>query len=422
MPKIDPYGRSDIGKKRDNNEDYSKYFEPKESRVLNQSGRLFVVADGMGGHQQGEKASSFAVETLLKVYYEAPDIPPEKRLRDIIKQINQKLIEYSEKNLPRGERTGTTLVAAVVRKGKLQIANVGDSRAYLIRDGRVRQITRDHSLVAEMVRAGTLSEAEARESKFRNRLSRSVGGSPNLEVDIHPPIRLRRGDIVLLCTDGLTGYVSEKDMLQSADGNAKEIAERLIGLANERGGADNITASVIRYGEPLQLPLGLTVRKLSLIGAGILTLAAFVFLGWFTASNWTSIFPPPTQTPSPTVTASPSATTSPTSTFTPTVDLTQTLVTPVSETLTPEITQTPEPPPPVSIETPTSSGLVNCAYTVLSGDFVNRIAGNFGVASEQIFRENGTQEDMGKILAGETLIIEGVTVEVCTQNNGVVRP
>lgn len=420
MTIIDPYNRSDIGKKRDNNEDYSRYFEPKESHALNQSGRLFVVADGMGGHQQGEKASSFAVETLLKVYYEAPEIPPEKRLRDIIKQINQKLIEYSEKNLPRGERTGTTLVAAVVRQGKLLVANVGDSRAYLIRDGQIRQITRDHSLVAEMVRAGTLSEAEARESKFRNRLSRSVGGSPNLEVDIHPPIRLRRGDIVLLCTDGLSGYVSEKDILQSADGNAKEIAERLIGLANERGGADNITASVIRYGEPLPLKFGLTVRKLSLIGAGILTLAAFVFLGWFTASNWTSIFPPPTQTPSPTATASPSATVSPTVTFTPTVDLTQTLVTPVSGTPTPEITQSPE--PAVSTEAPTSSGLANCAYTVLSGDYVNRIAGKFGVAPEQVFRENGTQEDMGNIVSGETLIIKGVTAEVCAQNNGVVRP
>ncbi len=420
MPKINSYFRSDIGKKRDNNEDNSGAFEPQDSRELNQSGRLFIVADGMGGHQQGEKASSFAVETLLKVYYEAPEIPPEKRLRDIIKQINQKLIEYSEKNLPRGERTGTTLVAAVVRKGKLLIANVGDSRAYLIRDGNVKQITRDHSLVAEMVRAGTLSEAEARESKFRNRLSRSVGGSPNLDVDIHPPIRLRRGDIILLCTDGLTGYVSEKDILESMHGDTKDIAERLISLANERGGADNITASVIRYGEPLPLPFELTVRKLSLIGAGILTLAAFVFLGWFTASNWISIFPPPTPTPSPSVTAFPSPTASPTSTFTPTVDLTQTLVTPVSETPTPEITQTPE--PPVSTEANTNSGLVNCAYTVLSGDYVNRIAGKFGVAPEQVFREGDVQNNMGEIFPGDILIIKGVSSEVCAQNNGVVRP
>ena len=421
MPKISSFFRSDIGKKRTNNEDRSDAFEPQDSRELNQSGRLFVVADGMGGHQQGEKASSFAVETLLKVYYEAPQIPPEKRLTDIIKQINLKLIEYSEKNLPRGERTGTTLVAAVVRQGKLLVANVGDSRAYLIRDGRVKQITRDHSLVAEMVRAGTLSEAEARESKFRNRLSRSVGGSPNLEVDIHPPIRLRRGDIVLLCTDGLTGYVSEKDILQSAHGSAEEIAERLIRLANERGGADNITASIIRYGELLLLPFGLTVRKLSLIGAGILTLAAFVFLGWFTASNWNLIFPPPTPTSSPTFTASPTATELPTFTFTPTLNLTQTLTTPVSVTPFPTMTET-STSSPVSTSPPQNSELVDCEYTVVSGDYANRIAGKFGVALEQIFREDNSQGNMSQIVAGETLIIKGVTTDICTQNNGVVRP
>lgn len=420
MPKINTYFRSDIGKKRDNNEDNSGAFEPQDKHQLNQSGRLFIVADGMGGHQQGEKASSFAVETLLKVYYEAPEISPEKRLRDIIKQINQKLIEYSEKNLPRGERTGTTLVAAVVRKGKLMVANVGDSRAYLIRDGKVKQITRDHSLVAEMVRAGTLSEAEARESKFRNRLSRSVGGSPNLEVDIHPPIHLRLGDIVLLCTDGLTGYVSEKDILEAAHGGAKDIAERLISLANERGGADNITASVVKYGEPLPLPFGLTLRKLAYIGAGILTLAAFALIGWFTASNWTLIFPSPTQTSSPTNTASPSATASPMSTFTPTVDSTQTAATPVGETPTSTVTEILE--PPVSIEEPTSSGLVNCAYTVVGGDYVNRIAGRFGVDSEQIFREGDVQENMSQIFPGDILIVKGVTTDICTQNNGVVRP
>ncbi len=419
MPKIDSYFRSDIGKKRSNNEDNSGAFEPQAPRELDQSGRLFIVADGMGGHQQGEKASSFAVETLLKVYNEAPDIPPEKRLRDIIKQINQKLIEYSEKNLPRGERTGTTLVAAVIRKGKLLIANVGDSRAYLIRDGNVKQITRDHSLVAEMVRAGTLSEAEARESKFRNRLSRSVGSSPKLEVDIHPPIRLRRGDIALLCTDGLTGYVSEKDILEAAHGDAKDIAERLISLANERGGEDNITASVVKYGEPLPLPFGLTLRKLAYISAGILTLGLFAFLGWFTASNWNLIFPSSTQTSSPTITASPSAKTTPTLTLTPTVDLTQTLITPVSETQFPTITQTPE-PPPLSTEAPANSGLVNCAYMVVSGDYVNGIAGKFGVVPEQIYRDNGTQENMSSIQVGEKLIIKGISMETCINGKGTV--
>lgn len=421
MPKIDSYFRSDIGKKRDNNEDYSKSYEPPTSRELNQSGRLYVVADGMGGHQQGEKASSFAVESLLKIYYEAPEIPPEKRLNDIIKQINLKLIEYSEKNLPRGEKTGTTLVVAVIRQGKLLVANVGDSRAYLIRNGKVKQITRDHSFVAEMVRAGTLSEAEARESKYRSRLSRSVGAAPELEVDIHLPTRLHRGDIILLCTDGLTGHVSEKDILQSAYGSARNIAERLISLANERGGTDNVTASVIKYGEPMALPFGLTMRKLALTGAGFLILAAFAFLGWFTVLNWNSIFLSPTQTLSITDTASPSATISPTFTFTSTVESTQTFTTPASETPSPTSAESPE-VLQNSTESSAVSGLVTCEYKVASGDFVNRIAGNFRVAPEKIFREDGTQDNMNLIFAGDTLIIRDVIADVCTQNNGVIRP
>lgn len=418
MPKIDSYFRSDIGKKRDNNEDYSKSYEPPTFRELNQSGRLYVVADGMGGHQQGEKASSFAVETLLKFYYEAPEIPPEKRLNDIIKQINLKLVEYSEKNLPRGEKTGTTLVVAVIRQGKFLVANVGDSRAYLIRDGKIKQITRDHSFVAEMVRAGTLSEAEARESKYRSRLSRSVGGAADLEVDIHPPTRLRRGDIILLCTDGLTGHVSEKDILQSVHGSAKDIAERLISLANERGGADNITASVIKYGETFSLPFGLTIRKLALVGTGILTLGAFAFLGWFTASNWTSIFPLPNQTSSPTLAASPSAAASFTLSFSPTVEPTLTLAPPATETPSPPINESPALP---STEPPLP-GVVVCEYVVAPGENVSLIAEKFGVGGEQVFREDGTQTDMGIIRVGEKLIINGITQDVCVNGGGTPRP
>ncbi|OQY90404.1 MAG: hypothetical protein B6D38_03685 [Anaerolineae bacterium UTCFX1] len=418
MPQIHSYNRSDIGKKRDNNEDYSKSYEPPTIRELNQSGRLYAVADGMGGHQQGEMASSFAVESLLKIYYEAPEIPPEKRLNDIVKQINLKLIEYSEKNLPRGEKTGTTLVVAVIRQGKLLVANVGDSRAYLIRAGQVKQITRDHSFVAEMVRAGTLSEAEARESKYRNRLSRSVGADPNLEVDILPVIRLQRGDIILLCTDGLTGYIPEEDILQAAHGSAKNIVERLIALANERGGADNITASIIKYGEPLALPFGLTLRKLALVGAGILTLVAFIFLGWIAVSNWTSIFPPPTQTSAPTFTASPSATTSPTLTLSPTIILNPTLATPAAETQAPPINESPALP---STELP-PPGVVDCKYIVAPGDYVNRIAGKFGVGGEQVFREDGTQTNMELIQVGETLIIKGITSDACVNGGGAPGP
>lgn len=406
---IDSYFRSDIGKNRANNEDSSGAFEPQSRRELIQSGRLYVVADGMGGHEQGEKASAYAVETLLKVYYQAPEIPPEKRLRDIIKQINQNLVAYAEKNLPRGEKTGTTLVAAVVRKGKLLVANVGDSRAYLLRDGSIKQITRDHTFVGELVRAGTITEEEARESKYRNRLSRSVGADSKLEVDIHTSIPLRRGDMVLLCTDGLTNYASSQDILNAAHGSPKEIAERLIRFANDRGGSDNVTVSVIKYGEKFSLPFALPIRKIALVGAGLLILAAFVFLGRFGASLWTDYLATSTPTATFTYTPSPSPTASPSTTSTPEM----------TETIQPTNTETAKPVD--SPEPPASVGLVDCDYLVIANDNVEKIAGKFGITSSQIFRQDGTQENMRLIFVGETLIIRGISNEACMNGGGIIR-
>lgn len=410
MPKIDSYFRSDIGKKRSNNEDFSGAFEPQKGRPLNQSGRLYVIADGMGGHQQGEKASAYAGETLLKIYYEAPEIPPERRLRDILKQVNQNLITYGEKNLPKGELTGTTMVTAVVRNGKLLVANVGDSRAYLLRGGKIRQITRDHSLVGELVRAGTITEAEARQSKYRNRLSRSIGTDPNLEVDIHPLVPLRSGDIILLCTDGLTQYASSQDILDAAHGNAKEIAERLIRFANERGGSDNITALVIQYGKKFAFPAAWPVRKFALIGAGMLMLAAFSFLAWWGASEWDT-YPNPTT---PTLTASALFTISPTPTASPSSTSTSIM----TETVQPSVSETPA--PTVSSETATISPLMECEYTVVSGDSTSVIAGKFEVTLDQVFRQDGTQENMSTIYPGEILIIKGILAETCANGGGSI--
>lgn len=403
MLTITSHSHSDIGKKRANNEDSYGAFEPKTRRELNQSGRLYVVADGLGGHERGEVSSKYAVETLLKVYYEASNIPPEKRLRDIIQQINQNLYAYAKENLGAGEKTGTTLVAAVVRNGKLLVANVGDSRAYLLRDGKIEQITRDHTLVGELVRAGTLTEEEARESKYRNRLSRSVGSDPKLEVDIHPPILLRRGDIVLLCSDGLTGYATPQDILGAAHGNPQEIVERLIRFANDRGGADNITVSAIKYGEKFTLPFALPIRRLALVGAGMLALAAFVLLGLFGASFLTDYLATPTPTVTATFTPSPSPTASP------------------SATSTPEITETTEPLFTETSTPPDISASVDCEYTVVSGDIAGRIASRFGAELVQVFRQNGSQDNMSAINPGDILVIRRITAETCTNGGGVIR-
>ena len=406
MPTIDSFFLTDPGQKRANNEDAVGTFEPKDSRQLKQSGRLYVVADGLGGHQFGERASQYAVENLLKLYFEAPDIPPEKRLRDIIQQVNQKLIATARRELASGEKMATTVVAAVVRGDTLQVANVGDSRAYLLRDGEMRQITRDHSFVGEMLRAGAITEAEAQQSKYRNRLTRSVGGGEaDLEVDVYPPIPLRRGDLILLCTDGLTQYATTEDLLAAASyGTAREIVERLVRFANTRGGSDNITASVIKYGKKSALP-ALPIKTLAAVGAGLLMLAVLVFLSWyvFVARPAASA-----ATPTPTASLVPTATLL----ASPTLEQTQTTVPLPSEIPLPETTTAPVPPPILPAD---------CDYVVKTGDSLSRIIKLFG--TDQIFRvdvrlPDPNQTPPEKILLGETLIIKGISNDVCVSGGG----
>ncbi len=375
----------------------------------------------MGGHEYGEKASALAVETLLKVYFEAPDIAPEKRLRDIIQQINQSLISFTKKNLQEGQKTATTVVAAVVRKNSLLVANVGDSRAYLIRDGKIRQITNDHSFVGEMVRAGTITEVEAQESKFKNRLSRSVGSDPKLEVELYPPIPLRQGDIILLCTDGLTQYATAQILLEAASvGTAKEIAERLIGFAKSKGGTDNITAAVIKYGKRSNLIGSKKFKVVSLALLGLLMLAVVSVLGWYMFAGSTGLFKQTaTPTASPSMTATLTATATPTFTSTPTV--TETPLLPVDQVQTQTASSTPGATlTPEIIDSPTINPLPNCEYVVIAGDAASNLAATFQTTIEQIFRQDDSQQDMNEIKTGEILIIKNISPEVCTNGGGVV--
>ena len=296
MPTIDSFFLTDPGQKRANNEDAVGTFEPKDSRQLKQSGRLYVVADGLGGHQFGERASQYAVENLLKLYFEAPDIPPEKRLRDIIQQVNQKLIATARRELASGEKMATTVVAAVVRGDTLQVANVGDSRAYLIRGrqaasdaptlvrqsikprpvffsvrvrlGRIlggkrprreenktvpeadlamQQLSYDHSVVADQIRAGKLTPLQALRSPKRNRLTQSL--TPRRK-EINPffyQAPFSSGDILLLCTDGLWGVVSEAIVQAVAlELPPQEAAEKLVALTLASGAPDNVTVVIAR--------------------------------------------------------------------------------------------------------------------------------------------------------------------------------
>lgn len=238
-----------IGRKKKNNEDYATFFIPEKETELQASGGLFVLADGVGGAAYGEVASKYAADLVLFEYFQNTNQEIGERLVQAFLKANQDIHQYAEES-GRYTKMATTLVAASIQDNKLIIANVGDSRAYLLRGGKIKQLTRDHSVVAEMVRNGEMSEEEAQVSSIRNRLSRSIGGQREVTVDLFPPIPLEIGDRILLCSDGLSRYATAENLLgMAASGKPDEVAKRLIKFANQQGGADNISVALIEMVE-----------------------------------------------------------------------------------------------------------------------------------------------------------------------------
>ena len=245
-------GVTDVGRVRTNNEDCFRIVESLD---------LFVLSDGMGGEAHGEVASALAVETIVKHCMEPGtdasalmgNMEPiwsekTKRLTSAVHLANKSIYEAAEAN-PEQHGMGATLTAAWIDGSKLSIAHVGDSRAYLLRSGNLQQLTSDHSLVAEQVRRGILTAAEAEESEMQSVLLRALGALPDVEVDTEEHILLAR-DILMLCCDGLTRMVTEPEIAGTlqAEPDPTIAAEKLVALANERGGVDNITVIVIRVG------------------------------------------------------------------------------------------------------------------------------------------------------------------------------
>lgn len=231
---------TDVGRKRRHNEDYVAWYEPSDPAALETSGRLYIVADGVGGQAAGEVASEYAVKKTLYAYYHSQEPDLGNRLQTVIDSANADVFAYTDMH-PEIGRMGTTLVAAVIRGTELVVANIGDSRAYLIRDGEIRQITQDHSLVAQLVEEGLLSPEEAVVHPKRNVLLRSLG----MDEDIHPDIfegHIQPDDRLLLCSDGLTIYLPDAEIASIVNQLPLDAAaRRLVQLANERGGKDNIS-------------------------------------------------------------------------------------------------------------------------------------------------------------------------------------
>ncbi|MGH2514062.1 MAG: Stp1/IreP family PP2C-type Ser/Thr phosphatase, partial [Ktedonobacterales bacterium] len=238
-------GLTDVGRRRERNQDNVAHFVPQDEDVLAEKGALFVVCDGMGGHAAGEVAAELGVNTIRDVYYAESGGDIITGLANSIKQANQTIFQFAREH---AEMTGmgTTCVALVVQGGRAYFLNIGDSRGYLVRENQMRQVTLDHSWVAEQVRAGLLTEEQARTHAHRNVITRSLGTQPNVSADLFIE-KLQDGDRVLLCSDGLHGYVDETEIERAvlAEMDPDGIAQNLINMANENGGPDNITAVVV---------------------------------------------------------------------------------------------------------------------------------------------------------------------------------
>jgi serine/threonine protein phosphatase PrpC len=251
--KILSFGATDPGKKRDNNED---------SYLVNDELRLYAVADGVGGSEAGEVASRIAVDTiggampdLLGDKDRTPsgemrsgDVPELAAFRHAVLLANRNIIGEAGKN-PARTGMGTTLTALLLARKRAFLAHIGDSRAYRFRDGTLAQLTNDHSVVAEQVRSGLITAAQARTSPYRHVITQALGIDGEAAPDLmeHP---VKPGDTFLLCSDGLTEMVGDREIGRILTGSAPaDAAQKLIDAANEEGGVDNITAVVVQVVE-----------------------------------------------------------------------------------------------------------------------------------------------------------------------------
>ena len=245
---------TDVGCVREVNEDCGRYVSPRDPVLLAHKGVLAFVADGMGGHVGGEVASRIVGDELGRFYYHAPASGPHAALRAAVERVNHVIYQASLHDVAL-QGMGTTCTALVLRGDTAFSAHVGDSRLYLVRDGRIKRLSDDHSLVNEMVKQGLISEEQARTHEDRNVITRALGLSPTVEVDTwETPLPVRPHDRFLLCSDGLYDLVDDEEIHEIVLAETPHAAgERLVALAKERGGHDNITVAVL-WLKPLEPP------------------------------------------------------------------------------------------------------------------------------------------------------------------------
>ncbi len=246
MEQIEACLRTDPGLVRGHNEDFIYAWEPKNQDAAQQNGWLYIVADGVGGADAGEVASQYSSERMSTHYLESEEKEWGHRIYESMQWANtdlRRMVAEREDN----SRMATTMVIAVIHGSQATIGNVGDSRAYHWRQGKLRQVTKDQSLVAKLVEEGAITEEEAAVHPRRNVILYSLGSERKPQIDIYE-LDLQTADILLLCSDGLTRHVSDDEMSEMiANYPPTEAADRLIRLANNRGGEDNISVAIIHY-------------------------------------------------------------------------------------------------------------------------------------------------------------------------------
>jgi protein phosphatase len=270
---------TDAGLKRTNNEDSHAVWTPPGST----DPVVAVVCDGVGGANAGEMASHLAVEVVLRMIGTHLDGDPGAVLRLAIETANREVYAAAQERAElRG--MGTTCTVLAFHAGRAHVAHVGDSRVYHLRDGRLRQLTEDHSLVAQLVAREQITPEEAKRDARRNIVTRAVGILPEVQVDVLAPVVLESGDTFLLCSDGLHGPVAEADLARlAAEPSLEEACRELVGLANGRGGPDNITVVLARAGGPPRATRAGTPGPLLLLG--VLALVGLAGVAWLLLSG-----------------------------------------------------------------------------------------------------------------------------------------
>ena len=243
--KMEFFAKTDQGKMRKMNQDF--LFDTGDA--LGKFPNLFLLADGMGGHRAGDFASRYLVESLTTLLKQTEELPLVRSLEKAIQKMNLELLRLSQSNIHL-QGMGSTLVTAFVEGNSIVFSNVGDSRAYLFQRNRLRQVTRDHSYVEEMIQRGKMIRGSEEYQKSKNMITRAVGVEKYLEVDFFEE-EWEEGDLFFLCSDGLSNMVDQESMVQilKDDSSLEEKGEALITLANINGGKDNIALILVKPGK-----------------------------------------------------------------------------------------------------------------------------------------------------------------------------